>query len=98
MLPYLSRRTANKLLLTVAASSLVMRPSKGMEISAADPHPRRRMPVLDSEISYVDTGQGDPIVLLHGNGQYSYVWRNIIPYLTARGRCLALDLVGMGQS
>lgn len=98
MLPCLSRRTANKLLLAFAASSLAMRPSKGAEVSAADPHPRKRLPVLDTEISYVDTGQGDPIVLLHGNGQYSYAWRNIIPYLTARGRCLAPDLVGMGQS
>ncbi len=36
-------------------------------ISAADPHPRKRCRVLDSEMSYVDMGEGDPIVFLHGN-------------------------------
>jgi haloalkane dehalogenase len=69
-----------------------------MTIEAADPHPRRRTPVLDTEMSYVDTGRGDPIVFLHGNPTSSYVWRNIIPYVDHLGRCLAPDLVGMGQS
>jgi haloalkane dehalogenase len=67
-------------------------------ISADDPHPRRRIRVLDTEMSYVDTGEGDPIVFLHGNPTSSYLWRNIIPYLSERGRCLAPDLVGMGKS
>jgi haloalkane dehalogenase len=66
--------------------------------TAVDPHPRRRIPVLDTEMSYVDTGAGDPIVFLHGNPTSSYLWRNIIPYAIAHGRCLAPDLVGMGQS
>jgi len=68
------------------------------DISAVDSHPRRRIPVLDSEISYVDTGRGDPIVFLHGNPTSSYLWRNIIPHLGGLGRCLAPDLVGMGRS
>jgi len=68
------------------------------QINAADPHPRRRIAVLDTEISYVDTGQGDPIVFLHGNPTSSYLWRNIIPYVSDYGRCLAPDLVGMGKS
>ncbi len=67
-------------------------------ISAVDPHPRRRVGVLDSEMSYVDVGNGDPIVFLHGNPTSSYIWRNIIPHLRDLGRCLAPDLVGMGQS
>jgi haloalkane dehalogenase len=67
-------------------------------ISAYDPHPRRRVRVLDSEISYVDVGQGDPVVFLHGNPTSSYLWRNIIPHVGGLGRCLAPDLVGMGQS
>ena len=68
------------------------------EITSADNHPRRRIKVLDSEISYVDTGTGKPIVFLHGNPTSSYLWRNIIPYASGLGRCLAPDLVGMGQS
>jgi haloalkane dehalogenase len=69
-----------------------------MTISATDPHPRQRARILDTEISYVDEGYGDPIVFLHGNPTSSYLWRNIIPYAEACGRCLAPDLVGMGQS
>ncbi len=67
-------------------------------ISAIDPHPRRRVPVLDTEMSYVDVGSGDPIVFLHGNPTSAYLWRNIIPHVADLGRCLAPDLVGMGRS
>jgi haloalkane dehalogenase len=67
-------------------------------ISAADPYKRHRIPVLDSEMSYIDTGEGNPIVFLHGNPTSSYLWRNIIPHLEKHGRCLAPDLIGMGQS
>jgi haloalkane dehalogenase len=67
-------------------------------ISPADPYPRRRIRVLDTELACVDTGRGDPIVFLHGNPTSSYLWRNVIPHVAARGRCLAPDLVGMGES
>jgi haloalkane dehalogenase len=68
-------------------------------ISAADSLPRRRIRVGDSEMSYVDTGgPGDPIVFLHGNPTWSYLWRNVIPAISPLGRCLAPDLVGMGES
>ena len=67
-------------------------------ISAADPYSRKRVGVLDSEMAYVDTGAGDPIVFLHGNPTSSYLWRNIIPYVADQRRCLAPDLVGMGDS
>ncbi|MBA2682162.1 MAG: haloalkane dehalogenase [Ktedonobacteraceae bacterium] len=67
-------------------------------ISAIDPYVRKRVPVLDTDMAYVDVGTGDPIVFLHGNPTSSYLWRNIIPYLAQRGRCLAPDLVGMGDS
>jgi haloalkane dehalogenase len=69
-----------------------------MTISATDPHPRQRVSILDTEISYVDEGYGDPILFLHGNPTSSYLWRNIIPYAKECGRCLAPDLVGMGLS
>jgi haloalkane dehalogenase len=67
-------------------------------IKAADPHPRQRISVLDTEMSYVDTGAGEPIVFLHGNPTSSYLWRNIIPYVSDHARCLAPDLIGMGRS
>jgi haloalkane dehalogenase len=65
---------------------------------ARDPHPRRSVPVLDSTISYVDTGTGKPVVFLHGNPTSSYLWRNIIPFVSGSARCLAPDLIGMGRS
>ena len=67
-------------------------------ISAADPHPRRRAAVLDTDMAYVDIGAGDPVVFLHGNPTSSYLWRNVIPHVAGLGRCLAPDLVGMGDS
>jgi haloalkane dehalogenase len=69
------------------------------EISAEDPHPRKRVAVEDSEISYVDTGGDGPVVVfLHGNPTSSYLWRNVIKEVAPVARCLAPDLVGMGDS
>jgi haloalkane dehalogenase len=67
-------------------------------ISATDPHERRRVAVFDSEMAYVDTGAGDPMVFLHGNPTSSYLWRNVIPHMEGLARCLAPDLLGMGES
>jgi haloalkane dehalogenase len=67
-------------------------------IAAADPYPRRRIRVLDSEMAYVDTGSGEPVVFLHGNPTSSYLWRNVIPHVEGIARCLAPDLIGMGES
>lgn len=67
-------------------------------ISAKDPYVRSRVAVLDTEIAYIEVGTGDPIVFLHGNPTSSYLWRNIIAHLEGLGRCLAPDLVGMGES
>lgn len=67
-------------------------------ISSIDRFERHRCPLLDSEMAYIDIGTGDPIVFLHGNPTSSYLWRNVIPLVTETGRCLAPDLIGMGQS
>jgi haloalkane dehalogenase len=50
-------------------------------------------------MSYVDLGDGPlTFLLLHGNPTSSYLWRDVIPHLTDRGRCVAPDLIGMGDS
>jgi haloalkane dehalogenase len=67
-------------------------------ISSVDPHPRKRLEAAGVEMAYVDLGQGDPIVFLHGNPTSSYLWRNVIPHLAPYARCLAPDLAGMGDS
>ena len=54
--------------------------------------------VKDSYIHYLDEGEGDPVVFLHGNPTSGYLWRNIFPYLTPYARCIVPDLIGMGKS
>src|SRR5260370_12502298 len=67
-------------------------------ISPTDSNPRKHLDAAGVEMAYVDVGVGDPIVFLHGNPTSSYLWRNIIPHLAPHARCLAPDLVGMGDS
>lgn len=67
-------------------------------ISAAFPYQKQRRSILGREMAYVERGQGDPIVLLHGNPTSSYLWRNVLPHLEQSGRCIAPDLIGMGDS
>jgi haloalkane dehalogenase len=67
-------------------------------IAPDERYPKRRVSVLGRTMAYVEAGGGDPIVLLHGNPTSSYLWRNVIPHLTALGRCIAPDLIGMGDS
>jgi haloalkane dehalogenase len=59
---------------------------------------KKHVNVLGKDIAYVETGTGDPIVFLHGNPSSSYLWRNIIPYVSNSGHCIAPDLIGMGDS
>jgi haloalkane dehalogenase len=54
--------------------------------------------VLGRKMAYIEAGSGEPIVFLHGNPTSSYIWRNVIPYLEGLGRCIAPDLIGMGDS
>lgn len=63
-----------------------------------DPRKKKTVEVLGSEMAYVEYGSGDPIVLLHGNPTSSYLWRDVIPELSGLGRCIAPDLIGMGDS
>jgi haloalkane dehalogenase len=56
------------------------------------------MAVDGVSMSYLDVGAGDPIVFLHGNPTSSFLWRNIIPHVQDLGRCIAPDLIGMGDS
>ena len=62
------------------------------------PYEKQFLNVFDRAMAYIETGQGDPIVFLHGNPTSSYLWRNILPYLQGEGRCIAPDLIGMGDS
>lgn len=67
-------------------------------ISSKENYPKHRITVYGLQMAYVDEGQGDPILFLHGNPSSSYEWRNVIPHLVSMGRCIAPDLIGMGDS
>lgn len=54
--------------------------------------------VLDKKMAYVDEGTGEPIVFLHGNPTSIYLWRNVMPYLEGKGRLIAIDMIGLGDS
>src|SRR3954447_16590389 len=66
-------------------------------ISARE-HPKKFITVHGAGMAYVEMGEGDPIVFQHGNPTSSYLWRNVMPPLVKFGRCIALDLIGMGDS
>lgn len=67
-------------------------------ISSEFPYEKKFIEVKGRRLAYVETGEGDPIVMLHGNPTSSYLWRNVIPELEGRGRIIVPDLIGQGDS
>ena len=62
------------------------------------PYPKQYRSINGRQLAYVDHGEGDPIVFLHGNPTSSYLWRNVLPQLEGQGRLIAPDLIGQGDS
>lgn len=67
-------------------------------IPAAFDYASRYVDVRGTRMHYVEAGTGAPVVFLHGNPTWAYVWRNVIPHVAPHARCVAPDLVGMGRS
>jgi haloalkane dehalogenase len=61
-------------------------------------HPKRYIEAKGRRMAYVEMGEGVPIVFQHGNPTSSYLWRNVMPHVRHLGRCIAIDLIGMGDS
>ena len=103
MSKYLDRRTFAKGVLGLPVAALVTSctnfaasaQASGGSNWAAD---KKSVRVRGLEMAYYEVGEGDPIVFLHGNPTSSYLWRNIIPHVQHLGRCIAPDLIGMGDS
>lgn len=68
------------------------------DISSDFPFEPHFAEVQGSQMHYVDVGQGEAFLFLHGNPTWSYLWRNVIPHVEPLGRCIAPDLIGMGRS
>ena len=64
----------------------------------ATPLTKQFVEVDGKSMTYHETGEGDPVVFLHGNPTSSYLWRNIIPHVAPKARCIAPDLIGQGDS
>jgi haloalkane dehalogenase len=62
------------------------------------PLAKKTVDVLGSRMAYHERGAGAPVLFLHGNPTSSYLWRDVIPELERRGRLIAPDLIGMGDS
>ncbi len=71
---------------------------KDRVLSDEMPYTSRFVEVQGSRMHYVEEGSGDPILFIHGNPTSSYLWRNVMPFVEAHGRLIALDLIGMGKS
>jgi haloalkane dehalogenase len=69
-----------------------------METMTEQPLTKKSIDVLDSRLAYHERGGGAPVLFLHGNPTSSYLWRNVMPELDGRGRLIAPDLIGMGES
>jgi haloalkane dehalogenase len=67
-------------------------------IDPGERYAKQHATVHGRRMAYVEVGAGDPIVFLHGNPTSSYLWRNVMPHLERAGRCIAPDLIGMGDS
>jgi haloalkane dehalogenase len=73
--------------------------AKQKEILSEKPFAKKKfIEIKGRRMAYIDEGSGDPIVFQHGNPTSSYLWRNIMPYCRNRGRLIACDLIGMGDS
>lgn len=89
---------AATLAVLAASPGAAQQASAGSTISADFPFESHYVDVLGSRMHYVDEGEGEPILFIHGNPTSSYLWRNIIPYVSDAYRAIAVDLIGMGKS
>ena len=71
---------------------------KNDSISSDFPFQSKYINILDANLHYIDEGKGTTFLFLHGNPTSSYLWRNIIPFISKANRAIAVDLIGMGKS
>ncbi len=91
----LSRRT---LLQSAAGLAMTSIGGRGLADTAASFTRKNYLPINGIPMAYVEVGEGDSIVFMHGNPTSSYLWRNIMPRAESFGRLIAPDMVGMGDS
>ena len=91
----ISAATAAVMVLAGSQSGCAGAPTFSTEVSRYE---KQFKTIHGKQMAYIDVGEGDPIVFLHGNPTSSYLWRNVMPHLEGKGRLIAPDLIGMGDS
>ena len=81
-----------------AVPAATLRPESAVAQSSAWADQKKKISIRGLEMAYYEVGSGDPILFLHGNPTSSYLWRNVIPHVQHLGRCIAPDMIGMGDS
>lgn len=96
----MSKLTRRALLGSAAGTALAVAglPLMAEAPSAEMPYTKKSVDLLGSTMAYVEAGEGPVVLFLHGNPTSSYLWRNVIPYVTDGYRAIAPDLIGMGDS
>ena len=93
---FMNRRELIQLAIMTGAAAI---PLRALAQSGEDwAERKKRTNVRGLDIAYYEVGSGDPIIFLHGNPTSSYLWRNVIPHLEHLGRCIAPDMIGLGDS
>jgi haloalkane dehalogenase len=78
---------------------IVRTPQEALEGLPDFPFAARYREVDGLRLAHVDEGDGPPVVFLHGEPTWSFLWRQVIPPVRDAGfRCVAPDLVGFGRS
>lgn len=95
----MSPKSGSCCLRTIYQSIMINTTAPGQTaLISAQEHPKKFIDVKGRRMAFVEMGEGDPILFQHGNPTSSYLWRNIMPHLADQGRCIAVDLIGMGDS
>ena len=71
---------------------------RALQFSSDFPYESKFTKVNNHKIHYIDKGEGQVFLFLHGNPTSMYLWRNVMPYVAPLGRVVALDNIGFGQS
>ena len=96
------RKSPIKWALSIVTSSVLMGALFSNAALSKEPvqevqYDKKHKTILGQKMAYIDEGKGRPVVFLHGNPTSSYLWRNIIPYVSNNYRAIAPDLMGMGM-
>ena len=97
----LGRISGSLIVLLFTASALsqeVRQDPRAQVFSDGFPYESKFIQINAQQMHYIDKGEGQIFLFLHGNPTSSYLWRNVMPYVEQVGRVVAVDNIGFGKS